>query len=917
MSPASGVPFGIFTIDPSLIVRTWPDWLARVTGISTTDALNRSLAELVPDLGERGLLPIFERVLSRGTVEVLAPALHRYLIACSPSIPDTTFDVMQQRVTIGPVRQDERIVGAVITIEDVTARVQRERELSEQLAHPDAEARRSAARALAEHGRDSAIAPLTRALADPDLGVRRTAVVALSRYGQEIVDELIATIRAQHGDFNLLSSALDVLATSDIDVIAPLVECLRDDDVNLRIQAALILGARRDRRAVGPLIAALDDPDVNVVFHAIEALGHIGATDAIEPILKIVDRRDFFLGFPAIQTLARIGDATVAPRLVPLLADELLRTPTVEALGQVADEAIVMPLVDLLNRGEAPTEAVTDALTGLYDRYESQYGAGDHVADLARRSMTASGMQHVLDAVQRVSGERLRGLARVLGWLDGPAVRRALTRLLGQPAVRAQVVEALVRYGARVVDLLVEQLNAEDLDSRQAAAVALGRIGDRSATPALIAALHDRELALTAAGALARIAPPDAFDPLLALIGDPDTAVRQAAIAALNSIGDARMPARIRVLLSDPSPLVRESAVKIAGYFGYRDCIEPVLARCHDESEAVRRATVDHLPFFDDPRVPAAMTALLEGDTPKVRAGAAAALGRLDEGAVLPALMRALGDRDPWVRYFALRSLGGSRNAEVAPAVLDRLEHDEAGQVRLAAIEVLGELDAPGLVAVLGPLTSAADADVARAAIRALGRCHDPLAGSILERLARGRDAWRRIEALGAVAARGASGSAALLQWVAAADDSDEVAVAAIDALKRSAASGSGDAAPDAIRALVQLLAEPSRHESVVSALAGLAPRHVPDVAAGLRHPSVDVRRGTVAALGRMKHPDASRALEAALDDAESSVRAAAITELRRLGSRGAVRRLLGMARTDPDAEVRHAAILAVTHSSN
>ena len=155
------------------------------------------------------------------------------------------------------------------------------------------------------------------------------------------------------------------------------------------------------------------------------------------------------------------------------------------------------------------------------------------------------------------------------------------------------------------------------------------------------------------------------------------------------------------------------------------------------------------------------------------------------------------------------------------------------------------------------------------------------------------------------------------MQWVAAADESEEVATAAIDALKRSATSGSGDTVPEAIRALVQLLAEPARHESVVSALAGLAPRHVPEVAVGLRHPSLDVRRGTVAALGRMKHPDASRALEAALDDPEPSVRAAAITELRRLGSRGAVRRLLGMARSDPDAEVRQAAVLAVTHSSN
>ncbi len=51
--------------------------------------------------------------------------------------------------------------------------------------------------------------------------------------------------------------------------------------------------------------------------------------------------------------------------------------------------------------------------------------------------------------------------------------------------------------------------------------MALGRIGDRRATPALVAALEEPELAVPAAGALARIGDAAAFDALLALVGDP------------------------------------------------------------------------------------------------------------------------------------------------------------------------------------------------------------------------------------------------------------------------------------------------------------------------------------------------------------------------------------------------------------
>jgi HEAT repeat protein len=259
-------------------------------------------------------------------------------------------------------------------------------------------------------------------------------------------------------------------------------------------------------------------------------------------LTRIAERRDFFLAFPAIQALSRLGDASIAPRLVPLLHDELLRATVAEALGELGDELVALPLLRLLNELNPPTEVVADALAGLYERYEDRYGAGEKIASLAHRTISPVGTQNLLDAVDRVGSDRLRGIARVMGWLSGPAVQRALTRLLGQRTVRAQVVEALVRYGAGVVDLLIDQLGAEDLETRQAAAVALGRIGDRRATPALVAALTDPELALPAAGALAHLGDRDAFDALLRLLGHVDTAVRQAAIAALNSIGDADMP---------------------------------------------------------------------------------------------------------------------------------------------------------------------------------------------------------------------------------------------------------------------------------------------------------------------------------------------------------------------------------------
>jgi HEAT repeat protein len=877
--------FGMFTVDARLMVRTWDPWIARATGIAPEQALNRPVGAVIPGIEDRGFVDVLRSVLERGTVEILSPALHRYLFACRPRTPAAHFEQMQQRVTVGPVREDGRITGVLVTVEDVTARMDRDR------------------------SRTATVESIAGGLGEPQWSARQKEVRDLARHGQDIVESLVMTLREQHRNFNILSSALDLLAIADLDIVEPMIGCLASEDVDLRVQAALILGERRDPRAIPALMNALADADTNVRFHAIEALGGLRAAPAIDALLTIAEGRDFFLAFPAIQALARIGDTNIAPRLVPLLADEMLSPAVVEALGELGDDAVAEPLVALMGQPGAPVEAIAEALTALHDRYERRYEAGDQIATVVRRAATASATQQLLDAVHRVSSDRLPGLARVLGWLDGHAVQRALTRMLGQATVRAQVVEALVRHGAGVVDLLIEQLQAEDLETRQAASVALGRIGDRRATPPLIAALDDPELAVPAAGALARIGDPAAFDALLALVGDPDSAVRQATIAALNSIGHMDMPRRVLALLTDPNPLVRESAARVAGYFGYAECLDAVLDCCSDPEEAVRRAAVEQLPMFDNARAIARLARALAADTPSVRASAAAAFARADTADAVEPLERALDDEDPWVRYFALRSLGSHQQPSIVPAVRDRLERDPAGQVRLAAIDVLGRLQPPDIMSILAPLALSDDGDTARAAIRALRHVQESGAHATLEALSRAGEVWRRTEAAAALGQRGGTAALSTLQWIAAADESSEVAETAIAGLVTMASRD--DHGAESAHALVELLAEPSRRESSIAALARLPVRRAGDVAAGLAHPSPHVRRSTVEALSRMRHTDATRWIETALDDDAPAVRSTAAAELRHLGSRHAVRKLILLSRGDPDADVRRAATMA------
>ena len=910
MTPA----IGILTVDATLTVRTWDDWVAQAAGVPASAARGRPIAELLPDLAVRGLLARFEQVLATGEVQILAPAFHHYLIPCAPSAPSPHFDRMQQRVTLGPLREDTRIVGVMATIEDVTARLDGERALAEALRSPDAAVREAAARQIAAAEAIEEPRAFEPALRDDNWRVRRAAVDGLSRHAhRDMLASLLTALRDEHHDFNVLSSALTLLGRSDMDVTAPLIELLEGPDADLRMQAALALGEQQQPAAVGPLVAALGDPNPNVRFHAIEALGRLRAPDAVEPLADIAESGDFFLAFPAIDALAQISDSRVAVRLLPMLARDDIREPVIDALAELGGAEVIRPLVAILNTSGSALP-VTRALARLHERYEARYGGGAYVTTEFQAALQPAGAQRLLDAVTAAPADRLQALVTVLGWVRGPAVEQALTRLLGQPAVRADVIEAIVRQDAGIVDLLIEQLRAEDAEVRLAAITALGRLGDRRAVSALAALLSgDRVIVVAAAAALARIGDPQAFEALLPLLAHPDATVRQAAIGALNSLGHPDMCGRVQGLLADVDPITRESAVRIAGYFGYPECVDAVLARCADPVEGVRRAAVEHLAYLDDPRATTLIVEAVRTGTPKVRAAAAQGLARVSGGQAVDALIAATRDTDSWVRYYAARALGEQRALSALPRLAELAREPGAMHVRIAALEAVGATNGSDAAEILLPHADGNDDELAAAALRGLGHVTGhPRATATLRSALRSSDTARRLAAVAALSGQPEAETVAALQWTAGADEDDSVALAAIGALGTLArrANDEGDAAASA---LIALTAEEARSEAAIAALAALPEARIGRVAAGLADTRPAVRRAILSALGRMKHPDASAAIRAALDDEEPVVREAAVTVLDRLGVQGVARRFAELARDDKSRAVRVAAAAALS----
>lgn len=117
-------PLGILVTDDELIIRSWNHWLEIHSEHRAEELIGRPLLQVYPELISRGLDRYYREALA-GQVRVLSQRLHRYLLPM-PS-PDSRYpDPMLQSAQIAPLWAQQRVIGTITVIEDVTERVARE-----------------------------------------------------------------------------------------------------------------------------------------------------------------------------------------------------------------------------------------------------------------------------------------------------------------------------------------------------------------------------------------------------------------------------------------------------------------------------------------------------------------------------------------------------------------------------------------------------------------------------------------------------------------------------------------------------------------------------------------------------------------------------------------------------------------------
>ncbi len=198
MLAADILDVGMFVVDADLRITVWNQWMEVASGHSAEELIGKSIADVFPAIAGTARDNSFRRAVAGETV-VLAHRFHQYLLPmpCPPEV--TCYEWMQQSARIVPIRSGDIVTGAMAFIQDVSERVEQERELS---------AAKEAAE-QASHAKSDFLAAMSHELRTP-----LTAVIGYAGLLTQEIGGSLNALQKQHAE-RIAASAWHLIGIID------------------------------------------------------------------------------------------------------------------------------------------------------------------------------------------------------------------------------------------------------------------------------------------------------------------------------------------------------------------------------------------------------------------------------------------------------------------------------------------------------------------------------------------------------------------------------------------------------------------------------------------------------------------------------------------------------------------------------
>ena len=699
-----------------------------------------SVAEALVKIGEPALGPLIAE-LSHNKYSQVREAITEILVRIDPAWPRSEAAKSQISTLIGALRNEDpgvRQEAAEVLEKIDPSWPQRE------------EAKREVPEFIAAWRKDNQ-------------GIHECATKVLARIGKPALVPLIAAIRDK--DLRVHKGASEMIGKIDPDwprseaalqQVPEFIAALRDRNEHVREHAAEFLEkvspdwpqSEAANTQVSKYIAALRDYDRSVRLAAADALRKIRIRDpesieALAAVVKVGLLSD--VEGAVIQALVNAGEAALEPLIAALQdQDGRVRFVAARALGQIEGVGTIEPLIAALRDWDQKArKAAAEALEKIAPNWPQSEAAAHQVPEfiIGLRNGGWDVREICAKALGRIKSPEsvspliaaLRDKSANVRWMANDSLNKITPDWPQSETATQQVPE------------FIEALQDDDRDVRQAAVEALGRIRDLRSVSPLIAALRDKDTSVrrvvneslnkitpdwpqseavtqqvpefiealqdddrdvrqATAEALAYFRDPRSVEPLIALLRDKDSRVRETAVEALEKVAPNwpqseaathQVPEFIVVLQNGELRLRFISAV-VLGVVRDNRAIEPLIAALRDKDSHVRDAAADSLEGID-PKWPHSETAMrqvpefiavLNATDAKVREVAARMLGAISDSRALEPLIVTLHDEDSRVRTAAAKALGKIANLQVI-SPLQSAARDQDSTVRGAAVAAL------------------------------------------------------------------------------------------------------------------------------------------------------------------------------------------------------------------------------------
>ena len=697
-------------------------------------------------------------------------------------------------------------------------------------------------------------------------------------------------------------------AAPDAEIASILQLAARNNNAQVRMHAAKLLGRLQSESAVDALIKLLADSNGYVKEAAIVALERIGEP-AIPSLLAVietgarniipdVDDEQMLLMSEQYQYIATAFIDDTWTKKYRLRA----QSAAIDTLGRIRAEEAVIPLIQRLG-----SEELKGAALG------------------ALIAMRGTAVPALIEALQ--TGEYLVQLesAKALNSIgDRRAIQPFIDILTGTTNKEVKAIAAIALGNMRArgpdnaaVSALTDALNLDDTTVTQAAE-ALGKINVSSdeTTRKLIAISMDKlrreTVRIAAINALWQLKPPNATQPMLLLMLSDETSavIRSNAVKVLSRIKDTETLPALSWVLSMQYDEISDFQRHMKREYKTLDALREQLDSLNIEWTAdypqqeyrvwgelkpipslVRSEVARALGIFKGETVVEPLAdALADDQRATVRRSAAWALGRVGGDAAVETLMTALKkDKQGVVRQEAAIALGTIKSEKSAEPLLDIIRTDKYETARLEAAKALREINPTvvdkGLVDIVkkgkgsfedGHEVQAVQNEVIGAL---LTNGNETTTGFLLDALKTADDEWTR--------------------WAL---------VYMLGVIHSSSA----------LDTMLAELESPSYviRKEVVTRLGGFKDRKTVDTLIGILENSeemVSIRAAAVASLNALRDERAAPALRTALNDENSAIRLQAITALSSIKDAKSVAKLSEMVENRLETDtIRAAAVTAI-----